>query len=50
LRFFTRRDETLALANSESVPRRIEIDAPHPTRIWWSGNLSGRVGYIELLQ
>ena len=38
------------LANAESDPRRIEIDPNNPNRIWWSGNLSGRVGYIELLK
>ncbi len=37
------------LANAESDPRRIEIDPNNPKRIWWSGNLSGRIGYIELL-
>jgi virginiamycin B lyase len=39
-----------ALANAESDPRRIEIDPTNPNRIWWSGNLSGRMGYIELLK
>jgi virginiamycin B lyase len=38
------------LANAESDPRRIEIDPTNPNRIWWSGNLSGRMGYIELLK
>ena len=38
------------LANAESDPRRIEIDPTNPNRIWWSGNLSGRMGYIELLR
>jgi virginiamycin B lyase len=38
------------LASAESDPRRIEIDANNPNRIWWSGNLSGRVGYVELLK
>jgi len=37
------------LANAESDPRRIEIDPTNPNRIWWSGNLSGRMGYIEVL-
>ena len=41
---------TTALANAESDPRRIEIDPSNPNRIWWSGNLSGRLGYIELLK
>jgi virginiamycin B lyase len=39
-----------ALANAESDPRRIEVDPTNPNRIWWSGNLSGRMGYIELLK
>jgi virginiamycin B lyase len=38
------------LANAESDPRRIEIDPTNPSRIWWSGNLSGRMGYVELLR
>lgn len=38
------------LANAESDPRRIEIDPNNPNRIWWSGNLSGRMGYIELMK
>jgi virginiamycin B lyase len=38
------------LASAESDPRRIEIDPTHPNRIWWSGNLSGRMGYIEVLK
>jgi len=38
------------LASAESDPRRIEIDPHNPNRIWWSGNLSGRMGYVELLK
>jgi len=38
------------LASAESDPRRIEIDPTNPNRIWWSGNLSGRMGYVELLK
>jgi len=38
------------LANAESDPRRIEVDPTNPNRIWWSGNLSGRMGYIEVLK
>jgi virginiamycin B lyase len=38
------------LANAESDPRRIEIDPTNSNRIWWSGNLSGRMGYVELLK
>jgi len=37
------------LADSESDPRRIEIDPTNPNRIWWSGNLSGRMGFVEVL-
>jgi virginiamycin B lyase len=37
------------LANAEEDPRRIEIDPNHPNRIWWSGDTSGHMGYIELL-
>lgn len=37
------------LANAEEDARRIEIDPNHPNRIWWSGDLSGRMGYIEML-
>jgi virginiamycin B lyase len=38
------------LANAESDPRRIEVDPSNPNRIWWSGNLSGRMGYVEVLK
>jgi virginiamycin B lyase len=38
------------LANAESDARRIDVDQNNPNRIWWSGNLSGRMGYIELLK
>jgi virginiamycin B lyase len=38
------------LPSAESDPRRIEIDPSNPNRIWWSGTLSGKVGYIELLK
>jgi len=37
------------LADSESDPRRLEIDPTNPNRIWWSGNLSGRMGFVEVL-
>jgi virginiamycin B lyase len=37
------------LATAEEDHRRIEIDPNNSNRIWWSGNLSGRMGYIELL-
>lgn len=38
------------LANAESDARRIDVDQSNSTRIWWSGNLSGRMGYVELLE
>ncbi len=28
----------------------ILLDPTNPNRIWWSGNLSGRMGYIEILK
>jgi len=37
------------LANAEADHRRIEIDPSNPNRIWWSGDTSGRMGYIELV-
>jgi virginiamycin B lyase len=37
------------LASAESDARRIEVDQNNPNRVWWSGNLSNRMGYIEVL-
>ena len=37
------------LASAESDARRIEVDQNNPKRVWWSGNLSNRMGYVELL-
>ena len=37
------------LPNAESDHRRIDVDPNNPNRIWWSGDLSGRMGYIELI-
>jgi virginiamycin B lyase len=37
------------LPDSESDPRRIEVDQNNPNRVWWSGNLSGRMGFVEVL-
>jgi len=37
------------LATAESDARRIEVDQNNPNRVWWSGNLSNRMGYIEVL-
>ena len=39
----------LPLPDSESDPRRLEIDPNNPNRVWWSGNLSGRMGFVEVL-
>jgi streptogramin lyase len=37
------------LPDSESDPRRIEVDQNNPNRVWWSGNLSARMGFVEVL-
>jgi len=37
------------LANAEEDHRRIDVDQNNSNRIWWSGNLTGRMGYIEIL-
>jgi len=37
------------LPDSESDPRRIEVDPNNPNRVWWSGNLAARMGFIEVL-
>jgi virginiamycin B lyase len=37
------------LPDSESDPRRIEVDQNNPNRVWWSGNLSSRMGFVEVL-
>jgi virginiamycin B lyase len=33
----------------ESDARRIDIDPSNPNRIWWSGDTSSHLGYIEVL-
>jgi virginiamycin B lyase len=38
-----------ALPIIESDARRIEIDPSNPNRIWWSGDTSSHLGYIEVL-
>jgi streptogramin lyase len=38
-----------ALPIVESDARRIEIDPTNPNRIWWSGDTSSHLGYIEVL-
>jgi streptogramin lyase/mono/diheme cytochrome c family protein len=37
------------MAEAESDPRRIDIDPTNPNRIFFAGNIPGRVGYIEVL-
>ena len=38
-----------ALPIVESDARRIELDPTNPNRIWWSGDTSSHLGYIELV-
>src|SRR5215468_10828227 len=38
------------LMTAETDVRRIDVDPTNPKRVWYSGVLSSRVGYIELLQ
>ncbi|HLH96310.1 MAG TPA: carboxypeptidase regulatory-like domain-containing protein [Xanthobacteraceae bacterium] len=38
------------LPDAESDPRRIDIDPTNSNRIFFSGNIAGRVGFIEILQ
>jgi streptogramin lyase/cytochrome c5 len=38
------------LMYAETDVRRIEVDPNNPKRVWYSGVLSSRIGYIELLQ
>ena len=35
---------------AETDVRRIDLDPTNPKRIWYSGVLSSRIGYVELLQ
>jgi hypothetical protein len=37
------------LAEAGSDPRRINIDPTNPNRIYWAGNIPGRMGFIEVL-
>jgi virginiamycin B lyase len=37
------------LPESQSDPRRIEVDPHNPNRIWWTGDTSARMGFIEVL-
>jgi streptogramin lyase len=38
------------LMTAETDVRRIDLDPTNPKRVWYSGVLSSRIGYIELLQ
>jgi streptogramin lyase/cytochrome c5 len=38
------------LMSAETDVRRIEVDPNNPKRIWYSGVLSSRLGYIEMLR
>ena len=49
---FNPRTETwteFSLPIVESDARRIELDPSNPNRIWWSGDTSSHLGYIEVL-
>jgi hypothetical protein len=37
------------LPEAESDARRIEIDPANPNRIYWAGNIPGRMGFVEVL-
>jgi streptogramin lyase len=38
------------LMHAETDVRRIEVDPNHPERVWYSGVLSSRIGYVEVLK
>lgn len=38
------------LMTAETDVRRIDLDPTNPNRVWYSGVLSSRIGYMELLQ
>jgi streptogramin lyase/cytochrome c5 len=38
------------LMYAETDVRRIEVDPNNPKRVWYSGVLSSRIGYVEVLQ
>jgi len=50
-RFDPKTEEWLALPlpEAESDVRRIDIDPTNPNRIYWTGNIPGRMGFVELL-
>jgi hypothetical protein len=35
---------------AETDVRRNDLDPTNPNRVWYSGVLSSRIGYVELLQ
>ena len=35
---------------AESDMRRVETDPSNPNRIWWAGDTSDRIGYVEVLK
>jgi streptogramin lyase len=37
------------LPESESDVRRIEVDPTNPNRIWWTGTILSRMGFLEVL-
>jgi streptogramin lyase len=39
-----------ALMSAETDVRRIDLDPTNPKRVWYSGVLSSRIGYVELLR
>jgi len=38
-----------SVPNAESDLRRIELDPTNPNRVWWGGDTSNHIGYIEVL-
>jgi len=52
VRFDPRTEEWVEfpLPEAESDPRRIDIDPTNPNRVYFSGNIPGRVGFVEVLQ
>jgi hypothetical protein len=38
-----------SVPNAESDERRIELDPSNPNRVWWGGDTSNHIGYIEVL-
>jgi virginiamycin B lyase len=37
------------LPESQSDPRRVDLDPTNPNRVYFSGNTAGRVGFVEVL-